>query len=274
MPLPQGYLFIGLWAVSLGVHIWRPPRSRCDWQHCCYCPGGNEYQCTRSCQTAVQWQHSLDQRGWKAQNGRLTMEMVHLLGKSKYKNAGWLRSYTDWRLMYSMFSLGCRITSQNPLLWPERKNLHCFGYQPGRCWWESFSKSINYKDDFTLRAQDSVYSAVSVVSLLFLFLRHQWSLAETIMTLAAQTAPSERLLTCMMALPSVQVCGMLTTAEYWNLKFNTETKNFLLQLMCLRCRHGSPELCWWCLQRCHMGSPAQWRWCWLVRLTPTVHQIF
>ena len=40
--------------------------------------------------------------------------------------------------------LGCGIPSQNPLLRPERKSLHCFGYQPGYRWWKSFSKRIHF----------------------------------------------------------------------------------------------------------------------------------
>lgn len=49
------------------------------------------------------------------------------------------------KLISSVYSLclGCGIPSQNPLFWPERKSLHCFGYQSGYCWWKSFSKRTN-----------------------------------------------------------------------------------------------------------------------------------
>lgn len=56
-------------------------------------------------------------------------------------------------------------------------------------------------------------------------------------------------------------------------KYLSSNKKVHSQLTaCTCCRHGSSELCWWCIQRCHMGSPAQWRWCWLVSLTTTVRQ--
>lgn len=59
-------------------------------------------------------------------------------------------------------------------------------------------------------------------------LRHQSSLAETITTSAAQTAPSGKPLMCTMGLPSVQVSGMSTaTKDFESLKRN---KRFLLSV--------------------------------------------
>lgn len=59
---------------------------------------------------------------------------------------------------------------------------------------------------FTAAWYPSFQWRFSICVLLFLLLRLLWLLAETIMTLVAQTAPLEKPLMCMMDLPSVQVC--------------------------------------------------------------------
>lgn len=35
--------------------------------------------------------------------------------------------------------------------------------------------------------------------------------------------------------------------------------------LCIYYRHGSAELCWRCIPRCHMGCFAQWRRSWMVK---------
>ena len=118
--------------------------------------------------------------------------------------------------VYSVCS-GCGISGQNPLLWPERKSLHCFGHQPGYRWWKSLSKRIKC----TLRRLFCVYCGLQDIKfsldsqqrlmLLVLLLRLPWLLAEIIMTLVARTAPSEKPQMCTMDLPSVQVCHIFAT---------------------------------------------------------------
>lgn len=93
--------------------------------------------------------------------------------------------------------LGCRIPSQDPLFRPERKSLHCFGYQPSCGEWKSFSKR---NDNFC--AESAFLQRV----MLRLLPRLLWLLAETTMMSAALTVPSEKPLMCMMDPPSVQVC--------------------------------------------------------------------
>lgn len=70
------------------------------------------------------------------------------LVNTKWSVTFWLNiNHTDEEIaINAVFSLclGCGIPSQNPLLWPERKSLHCFGYQPGYRWWKSFSKRIRF----------------------------------------------------------------------------------------------------------------------------------
>ena len=122
------------------MHIWRPPRSCCNGWHCCDRPGENLHRSDWSHQTAIQWQHPLDQRGWKTQNGQwLSGQPLPAVTLSQCKS-----DKETLMLTFHSVCLGRGIPGQNPLLWPERKSLHRFGYQPGDRWWKSFSKWTNW----------------------------------------------------------------------------------------------------------------------------------
>lgn len=184
LPLSQRHFLSGLWPVSLGVHIWRPPRSCCNGWHCCDRPGENLHRSDWLHQTAIQWQHPLDQRGRKTQNGQwLSGQRLPAVTLSQC-----ISDKETLMLTSSAHSvcLGRGIPSQNPLLWPERKSLHRFGYQPGDRWWKSFSKWINWP----LRRLFRVYCGLHQIQfslesqqhlVLPLLLRLPWFLAETIM---------------------------------------------------------------------------------------------
>lgn len=208
---PQWHFLLGLRSFPLGVHVQRPAGSGWNGQHCHQGPGGNQHPCDWPHQTAVRWQHPLDQGGWKTQHGLILSHLrPHMNGRDKRHRRSCTPQHSPpsrrrstagrgWIPLSSWFRLsdhkpGSSIqtrTGESPSLW-----LSTELWQMEEFRWERQQHLFGIEFSLGTLQHD----------VLRLLPRLLWLLAETIMMSAALTAPSERPLMCMMDPLSVQVC--------------------------------------------------------------------